>query len=108
LYSVAIITPNNVFFAGTGIYELTNGNFSRIFTSGYFIYDVEYNRQNGVSVASGPFDGVYINNGLEWRDFRGQISNDNSTYSGILLINNTIFCVGRNDNQTKILIGKNN
>jgi hypothetical protein len=107
LYSVAILTPNCVYFAGSGIYNLTNDNFSRIFTSGYFMYDIEYNKNNGVTVAAGPFDGIYINNGLEWRDLRGQISNDNSTYLGIFLINNTIFCVGRNDNQAKIIIGKN-
>lgn len=107
LLSVAIVSRNHIYFAGSGVYEMKGNNFSRTFTSGYFMYDIEYNRQNGVIVASGPFDGVYINNGIEWRDYRGQISTDNTAYSGIFLINNTIFCVGSTINEAKIIIGKN-
>ena len=108
LYSVAIVYRNHIYFAGSGIYQMKGNNFSRIYTSGYFMYDIEYNKQNGVTVAAGPFDGVYINNGIEWRDYRSQISSDNTAYSGIFLINNTVFCVGSTLNEAKIIIGKNN
>ena len=108
LRSVAIVSRNHIYFAGSGIYELKWNNFYRIYTSGYFMYDIEYNRQMGVTVAAGPFDGVYINNGIEWRDYRSQISTDNTAYSGIFLINNTVFCVGSTLNEAKIIIGKNN
>ncbi|KUG25630.1 hypothetical protein ASZ90_004541 [hydrocarbon metagenome] len=107
LNSVAIVSKNHIYFAGSGIYEMRGGGFSRTYTSGYFMYDIEYNRHNGVTVAAGPFGGVYINNGLEWRNFQGVITSDNNDFVGILLVNNTIFCVGRNDNEAIILIGKN-
>jgi hypothetical protein len=106
LNAVAIVTKNHIFFAGGGIFEMKGTNFSRIINSGYYVWDIEYNSQTGVTVGSGSYDGIYINNGLEWRSYQGQISNDETTYSGILIINSSIFCVGRNDNQAKILIGK--
>nr|MCU0407144.1 hypothetical protein [Ignavibacteriaceae bacterium] len=65
------------------------------------------NKQTGVTVASGAFDGVYIYNGMEWRDFRGQISSDNTRYSGIFIAKNTIFCVGSTTSEAKIIIGRN-
>src|SRR5690554_1978427 len=107
LRSVAIVSRNHIYFAGSGVYEMKGNSFSRTFTSGYFIYDIDYNRQNGITVAAGPFGGVYINNGIEWRNYQGQITTDDNDFVGIFLINDTIFCVGRNDNQAKIIIGKN-
>jgi hypothetical protein len=107
LNSVSIVTRKHIYFGGDGIFELKNGNFSRIFESGYYIWDIEYNKQNGITVASGDFDGVYINNGLEWRNYKGQITSDNTSYAGIYLTNNTIFCVGSTVNEAKIIIGKN-
>jgi len=108
LNSVAIISRNRIYFGGDGIFEMKGNSFSRILSPGYYIHDIEYNRQNGVTVASGAFDGVNINNGLEWRNYKGQITSDNTSYSGIFLINNTIFCVGSTINEAKIIIGKNN
>jgi hypothetical protein len=107
LNAVSIVTNNHVYFSGGGIFKMQGNNFLRIYNSGFYIWDIEYNRQIGVTAASGAYDGIYINNGVEWRDFAGQISNDETTYSGIFLTNNSIFCVGRNDIQAKILIGKN-
>jgi hypothetical protein len=107
LNSVAIVSRNHIYFTGNGIFEMKWNNFYRIFASGYYIYDIEYNRQTGVTVAAGPFGGVYINNGLEWRNFQGQITTVDNDFVGIFLINNIIFCVGRNDTQAKIIIGKN-
>jgi hypothetical protein len=108
LNSVAIVSRNHIYFGGTGVYEMKWNNFYRIFTSGYYIRDIDYNRQTGVTVAAGPFDGIYINNGAEWRDYRKQISTDDTYYSGIFLVNSTIFCVGSTINEAKILIGINN
>jgi hypothetical protein len=102
LNAISIVTRNHIYFGGDGVFEMIGNNFSRIQSFGYYIWDVKYNKQTGVTVASGAYDGVYINNGVEWRDYAGQISNDEATYSGIFLINNTIFCVGRNDIQAKI------
>lgn len=107
LNSVAIVSRNHIYFAGSGVYEMKGNNFSRIFASGYYIRDIEYNRQIGVTVAAGAFDGVYVNNGVEWRDYRNQISSDDTYYSGIFLINNNIFCVGSTLNEAKIIIGTN-
>jgi len=107
LNGVSIVTQNHIYFSGGGIFEMHGNNFLRIYNSGFYIWDIEYNRQTGVTVASGAYDGIYINNGIEWRDYAGQISNDETTYSGIFLTNNSIFCVGRNDTQAKIIIGKN-
>lgn len=107
LNSVSIVTKNHIYFGGDGIFEMNYNNFSQIFSSGFYIWDIEYNKKTGVTVASGAYDGVYIYNGLEWRNYQSQISSDETTYSGIFLINNTIFCVGRNDTQAKIIIGRN-
>lgn len=60
----------------------------------------------GEVVASGAFDGVYIYNGLEWKSLQGVVSQDETTYTGIFLINETIFCAGSNDSRAKIIIGK--
>jgi len=107
LNSVSIVTKNHIYFGGDGIFEMKWNNFYRIFSSGYYVWDIEYNSQTGVTVAVGPFGGIYINNGLEWRNFQGQVTSDDNDFVGIFLINNTIYCVGRNDNQAKIIIGKN-
>jgi len=107
LNSLSIVTKNHTYFGGDGVFEMIGTNFSRIQSFGYYIWVVKYNRQTGVTVASGAFDGVYIYNGLEWRNYKGQISSDNTSYSGIFLINNTIFCVGSTINEAKIIIGKN-
>lgn len=107
MYSVTILTKKLSYFAGNGIYQMRDNSFSRTYTSGYVMYDVEYNHQNGVIAACGPFDGMYLNNGVEWRDYRGQITSDNTSYSGIFMINNTIFCVGSTLNEAKIIVGKN-
>lgn len=107
LNAVSIATRNHIYFGGDGVFEMIGNNYSRIQSFGYYIWDVKYNRQTGVTAASGAFDGVYIYNGLEWRDYRGQISSDNTRYSGIFLVNNTIFCVGSTTSEAKILIGKN-
>lgn len=108
LNSVAIVSKNHIYFAGSGVYEMKGTSISRTYTSGYYIYDIEYSGHNGVTVAAGPFDGVYVNNGIEWKDYREQISTDGTAYSGIFLINNTIFCVGSTLNEAKIIIGRNN
>ncbi|MCZ7602228.1 MAG: hypothetical protein M5R37_05140 [Melioribacteraceae bacterium] len=107
MYSVAILTKKLSYFAGNGIYQMRDNSFSRTYTSGYEMYDVEYNHQNGVIAACGPFDGIYINNGIEWRDYRGQITSENIRYYNIFMINNTIFCVGSTLNEAKIIVGKN-
>ncbi len=107
LNAVSIVTRGHIYFSGGGIFEMKGDNISRIYNSGFYIWDIEYDKQTGVTAASGAYDGVYINNGEEWRDFTGTISNDETTYNGIYLINNKIFCVGRNSTQAKIIIGKN-
>jgi hypothetical protein len=107
LNSVSIVNQNQIYFGGDGIFELDNNNFSQILSPGYYVNSIKYNKKTGVTVASGFFDGVYINNGIEWKSFKGQISNDETTYLGTYLINNTIICVGKNDTQAKIIIGKN-
>jgi len=107
LNALSIATKKQIYFGGDGVFEMKGNNFSRIQSFGYYIWDVKYNRQTGVTVASGAYDGICISNGLEWRDYKGQISSDETSYSAIFLINNVIFCVGRNDTQAKIVIGKN-
>ena len=109
LNSVSIINRNHIFFAGDGIFEMKRNNFSQILSPGYYIIDVKYNKKNGVIVGAGSFDGIYINNGLEWQDQRRQITSDNTSYSGVFLTNNFIFCVGSTTtgNKAKIIIGKN-
>jgi len=107
LNALSIATRNQIYFGGDGVFEMRGNNFSHIQSFGYYIWDVKYNKQTGVTVASGAYDGIYIYNGLEWRDYRSQISSDNTSYSGIFLIDNTIFCVGSTVNEAKILIGKN-
>ncbi len=106
LNAVTIVNPYEIYWAGEGIFRTTRENQIQVFSSGYYIWDIEYNKLTGEVVASGAFDGVYIYNGLRWENFRGNISNDETTYAGIFLINTTIFCVGRNDNKAKIIIGK--
>ena len=108
LNAVTIVNPYEIYWAGEGIFRTTRENQIQVFSSGYYIWDIEYNKLTGEVVASGAFDGVYIYNGLRWENFRGNISNDETTYAGIFLINTTIFCVGRNDNQAKIIIGSKN
>ncbi len=107
LNSVSIVNRNHIFFAGDGIFEMKRNNFSQIFQSGYYVWNIFYNKQTGVIVASGAYDGIYINNGIEWKNLRGQLSSDETTYYSTFIINKTIFCVGRNDTQAKIIIGKN-
>jgi hypothetical protein len=107
LNAISIATKNLIYFGGDGVFEMIGTNLSRIQSFGYYIWDVKYNRQTGVTVASGAFDGVYIYNGLEWRNYKGQITSDNTKYSGIFLVNNTIFCVGSTVNEAKIIIGNN-
>ena len=107
LNAVSIVTENETYFAGDGIFKMKRGVFSNIFNSGYYVWDIEYDKQTGITVASGDFDGVYINNGLQWENLRGQITSDNTSYVGIYLTNNTIFCVGSTINEAKIIIGKN-
>ena len=107
LNSVAIVTKNQSYYGGDGIFELDRGNFYRILSPGYYVSDIEYNKQTGVTVAAGHFSGVYIHNGLEWRNYQGQITTIDDDFVGIFLINNAIFCVGRNDTQAKIIIGRN-
>ncbi len=106
LNAVSIATRKQIYFGGDGVFELNGNKFSRIQSFGYYIWDVKYNRQTGVTVASGAYDGVYIYNGLEWRNYNGQISSDNTSYSGIFLINNKVFCVGSTTNEAKIIIGR--
>jgi hypothetical protein len=107
LNSTAIVTKNEIYFGGDGIFKLKGSDFSRIESFGYYIRRIEYNRQTGVAVATSAYDGVYIHNGLEWRNLQGQVSTDETTYTGIFIINNTIFCVGSTINEAKIIIGKN-
>jgi hypothetical protein len=107
LNSLSIATRNHIYFGGDGVFEMNRNSFLRIQSFGYYIWGIKYNKQTGVTVASGAFDGVYIHNGMEWRDYRGHISSDNSRYSGIFIANNTIFCVGSTTSEAKIIIGKN-
>lgn len=107
LNAASIGTKKQIYFGGDGVFEMIGTNFSRIQSFGYYIWDIKYNRQTGVTVASGAYDGICIFNGLEWRNYQSQLSNDESTYYGIFLNNNSIFLVGRNDTQAKIIIGKN-
>lgn len=109
LNSVSILNRIHIYFAGDGIFEMKKNNFSQILSPGYYIIDVKYNKTNGVLVGTGSFDGVYINNGLEWQNLRSQITSDNTSYSSIFQINNYIFCVGATSigNKAKIIIGKN-
>ncbi len=107
LNAVSIATRKQIYFGGDGVFEMIGNNFSRVQSFGYYIWDVKYNRQTGITVAGGAFDGVYIYNGLGWRNYRGQISSDNTKYSGIYLVNNKIFCVGSTTSEAKIIIGSN-
>src|SRR5574338_208837 len=109
LNSVSIVNRNHTFFCGGGIYEMKRNNANRIYNSGFYIWDIKYNKQNGVTVASGSYDGIYINNGFEWMNLKGQITTDESTLVSVFLISNTVFCVGSTtlNNKAKIIIGKN-
>jgi len=107
LNSVSIVSKNQLYFGGDGVFEMIGNEFSQIQSFGYYIRDVKYNKLNGVTVTSSAFDGVYINNGLEWRSYKGQITTDNTAYNEIFLINNKIFCVGSTLNEAKIIIGNN-
>lgn len=109
LNAVSIVNRNHIFFAGDGIFEMRGNNFVRVLSPGYYSWNLSYNRKNGVIASSGDFDGVYINNGNEWRNYKGLITTDNTSYSGIFQINNYIFCVGSTatGNKAKIIIGKN-
>lgn len=109
LNAVSIVNRNHIFFCGGGIYEMKRNNANRIYNSGFYIWDIKYNKQNGVTVASGSYDGIYINNGMEWMNLKGQITNDESTLVSVFLISNTLFCVGSTSvgNKAKIIIGKN-
>ncbi|RPI63603.1 MAG: hypothetical protein EHM44_04750 [Ignavibacteriales bacterium] len=109
LNAVSIVNRNHIFFCGGGIYEMKRNNANRIYNSGFYIWDIKYNKQNGVTVASGSYDGIYINNGMEWMNLKGQITNDESTLVSVFLISNTLFCVGSTtlNNKAKIIIGKN-
>jgi len=88
---------------------MKRNNFLQIFQQGYYVWNITYHKQTGVTVASGAYDGIYINNGIEWKNLTGQLSNDETTYSGTIIVNNTIFCVGYTtiNNKAKIVIGKN-
>ena len=108
LNSVSIVIPNEIYWGGEGIFRTLNGVFSRVFNSGYYVWDIDYNRSNGEIVSCGSFDGVYIYNGQDWTSYQGIASNDHSSYSGIFLTGNTIFCVGSNNSQATIIIGKVN
>ncbi len=108
LNAVSIVTEYETYFAGDGIFKMKRGVFLNIFNSGYYVWNIEYDKQTGITVASGDFDGVYINNGLGWENLRGQITSDNTSYVGVYLTNNTIFCVGSTINEAKIIIGKTN
>ncbi len=108
LNSVSIVIPNEIYWGGEGIFRTLNGVFSRVFNSGYYVWDIDYNRSNGEIVSCGSFDGVYIYNGLDWTSYQGIASNDHSSYSGIFLTGNTIFCVGSNNSQATIIIGTKN
>lgn len=109
LNAVSIVNRNHIFYCGGGIYEMKRNNTNRIYNSGFYIWDIKYNKQNGITVASGSYDGIYINNGLEWMNLKGQITNDESTLVSVFLISNTVFCVGNTtlNNKAKIIIGKN-
>jgi len=107
LNAVTIVTSEQLYFGGDGVFEMTENEFSRIQSFGYYIHDIKYNKLNGITVSSSAFDGVYINNGLEWRSYRGLITNDNTAYNGIFLINKNIFCVGSTLTEAKIIIGIN-
>lgn len=109
LNSVSIINRNHIFFAGDGIFEIKNNNFTQVLSPGFYSWNICYNKKNGIIASSGDFDGIYINNGIEWKNYRRLISTDNTSYSGIFQINNYVFCVGSSgiDNKAKIIIGKN-
>ncbi|MBE0538731.1 MAG: hypothetical protein IH620_03385 [Ignavibacterium sp.] len=109
LNAVSIVNRNHTFYAGDGIFEMKRNNFSQVFSPGFYCWNLSYNRKNGIIASSGDFDGVYINNGNEWRNYKGLITTDNTSYSGIFQINNYIFCVGSTGlgNKAKIIIGKN-
>jgi hypothetical protein len=107
LNAISIATKNHIYFGGDGVFEMRGNDFVRIQSFGYYIWDVKYNKQTGVTVASGAYDGIYVYNGLEWRNYRAQITSDNTSYSGIFLTNNTIFCVGSTTSEAKIIIGRN-
>ena len=107
LNAVSIVTRRHIYFSGGGIFEMKGDNTSIIYNSGFYVWDIEYDKQTGVTAASGAYDGVYINNGLQWENLRGQITSDNTSYVGIYLTNNKIFCVGSTINEAKIIIGKN-
>ena len=67
LNAISIATRNHIYFGGDGVFEMNGNNFSRIQSFSYYVWDVKYNRQTGVTVASGAYDGIYIYNGWEWR-----------------------------------------
>jgi hypothetical protein len=108
LNSVSIIIPNEIYWGGEGIFRTLNGVFSKIYSSGYYVWDIDYNKTNGEIVACGSFDGVYVYNGQDWTSYKDIVSNDHSIYTGIYLTGNTIFCVGSTSSQAKIIIGKTN
>ena len=108
LNGVAIINRYDIYWSGDGVFETKRKKFSYILGTGYYVWDIEYNRQSGEIVVSGAYDGVHIYNGIEWRSFQGIVSTDTSSYFGIFLVGDKVFCVGRNDNQAKIIIGTRN
>ena len=109
LNSVSVVNRNYILFAGDGVFEMKRNIFSQIYLPIYYIWSIYYHKQTGVTVVTGAYDGIYINNGIEWANYNGQISNDETTFSGTIVINKTIFCVGYTtiNNSAKIIIGKN-
>ncbi len=105
LNSVSILIPNDIYWGGEGIFETKNGSFSKIVSTGYYVWDIEYNRITGEIAAAGALDGLHIFNGLAWTSYKGAISNDLTTYIGIYFLGSKLFCVGRNDQSAKIIIG---
>jgi hypothetical protein len=104
--SVAVVNKKEIYFCGDGIFKKTSNNFERIYSPGYATYKIEYNKETGELISVGPFDGIYIYNGLDWENLRQIASNDGSTYAGIFAHGNFIYCVGIVNTSAKILIGK--
>ncbi|MBZ0179273.1 MAG: hypothetical protein K8F36_08275, partial [Melioribacteraceae bacterium] len=104
--SVAIVNKKHIYWGGEGVFETRGNSFEKTYSSGYYIWDIDYNHETGEVYASGSFDGIYIHNGIEWKSYKNIASSDGSQYVGICRVDDKVFFVGSNDYKAKIIIGE--
>jgi len=106
--NVSIINRYEIFFGGDGVFHLVRNQFSRFYNTGFYVGDTYYDRNTGELFVVGVLDGIQIYNGKEWNDYTKQISSDGAIYHSVIVLENTVFIVGRNPTKAKIIIGRRN